>query len=370
MTLPIIAVCEFFVPQGKGACMYGTHGLSSPKSQGRHLCHTAINKLIQQSLGTAGVPTQLEPSGIGQSDGKRPDGSTVTPWRCGRALAWDYTCPDTFAPSHVMLATSEAGAVADQAEVRKMKYANLQSSHLFVPVAIETAGVFGQEALAFLQELGHRLWVKTGESLSHHHLLQRIAVAMQRGNTATVLGTMTVPNNDINNAYIHLLLNDLLHVCTHICVCQLCISVLPILCCSVYIYIESRLYTFCIKLHINYKFFYWQHLFQLLDFVVQDNPAYMHPLECQSKPDTPGLTYALSMLYVQYMFMAHSFWPFFSIPGRCWRDDYTNIQEHRFWISCSSLWKPDMYTDTRSDLSLLAIHVNLLLYYTALLSVA
>ena len=47
-----------------------------------------------------------------------------------------------------MLATSEAGAVADQAEVRKkVKYANLQSSHLFVPVVIETAGAFGQEAL-------------------------------------------------------------------------------------------------------------------------------------------------------------------------------------------------------------------------------
>ena len=83
-----------------------------------------------------------------------------------------------------MLATSEAGAIADQAEERKkVKYTDLQLSHLFVLVAIETAGAFGQEALTFLQELEHRLWMKTGEPLSHHHLLQRIAVAMQRGNT-------------------------------------------------------------------------------------------------------------------------------------------------------------------------------------------
>ena len=124
-----------------------------------------------------------------------------------------------------MLATSEAGSVADQAEVRKKvkKYANLQSSHLFVPVAIETAGAFGQEALTFLQELGHRLRVKMGEPQSHHHLLQRIAMDMQRGNTAAILGTMTVPTNDFDNAYIHLLLNDSLHVCTCICVCQPCI---------------------------------------------------------------------------------------------------------------------------------------------------
>ena len=148
-----------------------THGLSCPKSQGRHPRHTAINELIQRSLVRAGVPAQLEPSGICRSDGKRPDGSTVTPWRCGRALAWDVTCPDTFAPSHVMLATSESGAVADQSEDRKrVKCADLQSSHLFIPVAMETAGVFGQEALTFFQELGHRLWVKTGEPLSHHHL--------------------------------------------------------------------------------------------------------------------------------------------------------------------------------------------------------
>ena len=34
---------------------------------------------------------------------------------------------------------------ADQAEERKkVKYADLQSSHLFVPVAIETAGAFGK----------------------------------------------------------------------------------------------------------------------------------------------------------------------------------------------------------------------------------
>ena len=54
-----------------------------------------------------------------------------------------------------MLATSEAGAVADQAEdMKKVKYADLQPSHLFVPVAIEAARAFGQEALTFLQELG------------------------------------------------------------------------------------------------------------------------------------------------------------------------------------------------------------------------
>ena len=110
------------------------------------------------------------------------------PWRCGRAIAWDVTCPDTYSPFHLRLATSEVGAIAEQAEVRKSaKYADLQVSHHFVPVVIETSGVFGQEALSFIRELGRHQRVKTGEPQSHHYLQQRVAVAMQRGNTAAMM---------------------------------------------------------------------------------------------------------------------------------------------------------------------------------------
>ncbi len=61
------------------------------------------------------------------------------PWKGGRVLVWDATCPDTFAPSHLQLATREAGAEADHAEWRKMtKYIELAATHHFVPVAIES----------------------------------------------------------------------------------------------------------------------------------------------------------------------------------------------------------------------------------------
>ena len=121
----------------------------------------------------------------------------MMPQRCGSALAWDVTCPDTYAPSHLRLATSEAGAVAEQAEVSKsIKYADLQASHHFVPVGIETSGVFGQEALSFIRELGRHLQVKTGEPQSHFYLQQWVAVAVQRGNTAAVMGTCMRTDND------------------------------------------------------------------------------------------------------------------------------------------------------------------------------
>ena len=78
----------------------------------------------------------------------------------------------------------------NQAERKKKdKYAELAATHHFVPVAIETMGVFGKEAEAFFIELGRRIREETGEPLSFHYLLQRIAVAMQRGNAAAVLDT-------------------------------------------------------------------------------------------------------------------------------------------------------------------------------------
>ena len=54
----------------------------------------------------------------------------------GKLLAWDATCPDTFAPPHSSLTTLAAGEVAAQAE--ESKYQRLPDS--FTPVATETTG--------------------------------------------------------------------------------------------------------------------------------------------------------------------------------------------------------------------------------------
>ena len=106
---------------------------------------------------------------------------------------WDATCPDTFAPSHSSLASGEAGAVAAQAEVKKYsKYCHLDSSYTFVPVAIETSGAMQPRSTEFLKELGYRLRQATGEVKASMYLLQRLSVAIQRGNSASVLGTISL----------------------------------------------------------------------------------------------------------------------------------------------------------------------------------
>ena len=122
----------------------GRHGLSCRKSEGRHHRHAAVNDIIHRTLVSAHVPSRLEPPGLLRSDGKRPDGVTVVPWRCGKLLVWDATCPDTLAPSYSSHATLAAGEVAALAEERKVaKYNGLPVTHSFTPVAIETLGAIG-----------------------------------------------------------------------------------------------------------------------------------------------------------------------------------------------------------------------------------
>ena len=54
---------------------------------------------------------------------------------------------------------------------------------------IETSGVFGKQTLSFLKDLACRVRKVSGEVQSFTYLLQRLAVAVQRGNAVSVLGT-------------------------------------------------------------------------------------------------------------------------------------------------------------------------------------
>ena len=102
---------------------------------------------------------------------------------------WDATCPNTFAPSYMASATSRAGAVAAAAEEQKTKYISLSQCHSFVPMAIKTTGVFDAETLAFLRELGQHLQQVSADTRSSNRLIQHLSVAVQKGNSASVLSS-------------------------------------------------------------------------------------------------------------------------------------------------------------------------------------
>jgi len=106
-------------------------------------------------------------------------------------IVWDFTCPDTLAASHLDRAVSAGlGAVATEAEARKRtKYNCLAATYYFVPVAVETLGALGEEATAFISDLGHRIVATSGEPRSTAFLFQRLSIAIQRGNAASITGT-------------------------------------------------------------------------------------------------------------------------------------------------------------------------------------
>ena len=94
-----LPLCQSHTCQHCGAevSQFATHGLSCRKSAGRHHRHSAVNEIIHRALVSAHVPSRLEPSGLYRSDGKRPDGISIVPWKCGQLLVWDAMCLDTFA---------------------------------------------------------------------------------------------------------------------------------------------------------------------------------------------------------------------------------------------------------------------------------
>ena len=157
---------------------------------GRHSRHHAVNDLLARTLRSLGIPAVLEPPGLIRGDGKRPDGTTLIPWSGGRSMLWDFTCPDTLAPSHLPKTMLLAGAAASEAEGRKRtKYASLEFSHVFIPVAVETLGPLGPGATDMIQSLGRRLVEASKDPRSGYYLRQRIDMAVQRGNAISVLGT-------------------------------------------------------------------------------------------------------------------------------------------------------------------------------------
>ena len=91
------------------------------------------------------------------SDGKRPDSNSIVLWKCGQ-IVWDATCPDTFAPSLIILILHNcciANCSTGGEDIKKIqKYKHLDSCHFFTPVVIETTGVFGPRTIEFLKELG------------------------------------------------------------------------------------------------------------------------------------------------------------------------------------------------------------------------
>lgn len=95
------------------------------------------------------------------------------------------------ATSYLNSTSRSAGAAAQSRELlKRRKYAKVTDIYKFCPFGVETLGPFGEEALDLVKDLGSRLHVATREPRSKSFLVQRISLAIQRGNAACVLATI------------------------------------------------------------------------------------------------------------------------------------------------------------------------------------
>ena len=151
-----------------------------------------MNNIIYRTLNTLNIPAILEPPpGISRSDGRKADGLTIMPWIKGKSLLWDATCTDTFCPSNINSTIRVAGSATEKA-VRRKKYIyrEMISNFHFVAFATETMGPWCEEGKELIEKLGSMLIKKTGDPKSKKYLKERISMAIQRGNAASILNTL------------------------------------------------------------------------------------------------------------------------------------------------------------------------------------
>ena len=81
------------------------------RAEGATVSHN-LNDLVWRAMAKADIPALKEPSGLLRTDGKRPDGVTLLPWKQEKCVTWNFTVSDMHARAFLAHETLvlEAGA--------------------------------------------------------------------------------------------------------------------------------------------------------------------------------------------------------------------------------------------------------------------
>ncbi len=165
---------------------HGDHSFACRKNNGKILRHSMINDCFSRGLKSAKLPNITEPVGLPGSQHLRPDGITVIPFKEGKSLAWDVTCPHPICSSWLHRVTTGKSATEEVEQRKKKKYAQLQDRYIFTPIAIDTIGAYGPDTKIFLQDICRRLVKMTDNPKAGSQFRQRLSIAVQRGNSKTL----------------------------------------------------------------------------------------------------------------------------------------------------------------------------------------
>ena len=105
------------------------------------------------------------------------------------------TVVDTLGSAYLKQSAIKAASAAETAADRKRtKYAAIEQSHTFIPVALETMGPMCASAVEFVQDIGHKATAVTSDPRETQFLFQRISIAVQRFNAVCLADTFTCKN--------------------------------------------------------------------------------------------------------------------------------------------------------------------------------
>jgi len=105
----------------------------------------------------------------------------MVPCREGKPLTWDITVVCPLAESYIGDSAMNAGSAAEAAATRKAaKYAGLERTHIFQPVAVETLGTMNASAYVFLTGIWRKILATSGDDHETSYLFQRNSVLIQR----------------------------------------------------------------------------------------------------------------------------------------------------------------------------------------------
>jgi hypothetical protein len=92
------------------------------------------------------------------------------------------------------------------------KYSSIISSdYVFKCLAFETLGSWCKEAIDFISVIGNQLIAESSDSKSKKFLFERISLAIQRGNAASIRGTF--PNSALLSKIFVLLTKNVMYSC-------------------------------------------------------------------------------------------------------------------------------------------------------------
>ena len=118
----------------------------------------------------------------------------MIPWKRCEQLVWDLTVVEALAPSRLNQGSlCNPGTTATDAEARKIeKYRILiDNGYIFQLVALEVQSSFGESSEIFITRLCKLLCRSHDDQQAGSFLKQRISMALQIGNAACVLKTVS-----------------------------------------------------------------------------------------------------------------------------------------------------------------------------------